>query len=155
MRPIKLRGRVIEAPDYNNALTVGEWVEGFYYTECGNHYIMQDNQRSGKDLLKRNVLYQVDPETVGQFTGLLDKNSKEIYDGDVVKWDDCSNGRYWRFAVVVIYPDITFNCARIVQVGDILNSSADTFRFGSFMYKDTYNHLMVIGNIHDNPELIK
>lgn len=89
-----------------------------------------------------------------QSTWLLDKNGKEIYRGDIVKRDDQSKGKWWRFAVVEIDPDIQFNCSSIKEVDGIKNSSDYTFRYWQFAYKDTENHLTIIGNIYKNPELI-
>ena len=89
-----------------------------------------------------------------QFTWLRDKNGQEIYKGDIVKRDDGSNGRYWRFAVVELNPDIQFNCSLIKEVDWIKNSSDYTFHYWQFAYKDTENHLTIIGNIYENPELI-
>lgn len=94
------------------------------------------------------------PNSVGQYTGLHDKNGNSIFKGDIVKWDDGSNGRYWRFAVVTIAPDIIFDCEPVKVVDGVRNSSDKAFRFADFIYKDTENHLTVVGNVFDNPEIV-
>jgi uncharacterized phage protein (TIGR01671 family) len=89
-----------------------------------------------------------------QFTGLYDRNGVKIFEGDVVKWDDMSNGKYWRVAVVSLDPDLQFECIACPLVE---NHSAvgEVFEFANFIYTDTHNHLEVIGNTHQHRELLE
>lgn len=59
-----------------------EWVEGYFYQECGNTYIIEDRQKDSK--LNRNEAVLVDPSTVCQFTGLKDKDGKDIFENDIL-----------------------------------------------------------------------
>lgn len=59
------------------------WVEGYFYAECGNTYIIEDRQ--SESMLNRNEAHQVDPSTVCQYTGLTDCKGKEIWEGDMIK----------------------------------------------------------------------
>lgn len=87
--------------------------------------------------------YYVDPETVGQFTGLLDKNGGEIYEGDVLQYTDEKGKNYCR---EVVCNDGAF-CQKIYM---------ETLKTA---YTPLRNHDLklwqIVGNIHDNPELLK
>ena len=97
-----------------------------------------------------NIGEQVKPETVGQFTGLTDKNGKGIYEGDIVShpWKDPIFGDLVETGQFV-HSTICFNNAAFVV----------NYRLqGEYIYLQDFVRLKcleVVGNIHDNPELLK
>lgn len=139
MREIKFRGKRLDN---------GEWVYGDYHHRAGGVHCIIDMQPDfqGKVVY---VVIQVDAETIGQFTGLRDKNDKEIYEGDIVKWiltmpEVGVNGGYEEYETEEI-GEIKWD-AGALQLGDYC---AAGFAYESEDYAD------IIGNIHDNPELLK
>ena len=98
------------------------------------------------------------PETVGQFTGLLDKNGKEIYEGDVIEIKEIGGYGCKRKGVVEYDVD---DCVFVVRV--LPPSWADIVRLSTRVQicadgnctHEYINQYTVIGNIHDNPELLK
>lgn len=128
MREILFRGKRVDN---------GEWVEGFYVrlngkehriytgyaeTDCGDYY---------------PDWWQVDPETVGQYTGLKDTNGKRIFEGDIVRNRDCTMIVVWYY----------FHAAFML----VFRVDGDYFETIS----NSHIYLKIIGNIHDNPEILK
>ena len=121
-RTIKFRGK---------SLNTSMWVYG-------------DLQQKGK---KAFIEYEVNPETVGQFTGLRDKNGKEIYEGDIVKTKE--------FGIEIPNGKVSFNSVGYDYF--IINYIDGGFRLSNnhrCFLLCRGNHLEVNGNIYDNPELI-
>ena len=128
MREILFRGK---RKDFDN-----EWLYGFY-TLYNNNRGMKPTIITGTE---ENccILLEVIPETVGQYTGLTDKNGKKIFEGDICINREGDIGRvtwYEGYSAFMIY-GITKNKVY-------------------WLYANDFSELEVIGNIHDNPELLK
>lgn len=141
MRKIKFRGISTHS---------GEWVYGNFihskrFAACGNEFRIH-NQETG---LESDII----PETVGQFTGLWDKNGREIYEGDIlhvnkpytylkgkdihiIKWQE-TDSAFGYFNVRTNFFD-TDRTGHLIKIG--------SNKHGSWCE--------IIGNIHDNPELL-
>ena len=127
----------------------GEWVEGnlFVSDTDGKTYIL-----SGSRIV--TIEWEVDPSTVGQYTGLKDKNGERIFEGDIV---ECVS---WNEYFSIPESNLFQNFRRVMVV---------VFHTGAFCMKESmpdplrpnywdliYNgDIEIIGNIHDNPEFMK
>lgn len=86
--------------------------------------------------------YEVIPETVGQYTGLNDRNGKKIFEGDIVEGDK----KY--FTYTHPYGKVVYDGGQfVISFDDVLE---DIECLGAWA-----NAVEIIGNIHDNPELMK
>lgn len=128
MREILFRGKTL----------TGMWVEGAYYKQEEFYGDKKDAHIiiTSKETLNNNFALEshiVIHETLGQYTGLTDKNGKKIFEGDIVK------GTFFGFPFTV--EDYVFS---IVWQEDVTGYRANYFE-----------NVEVIGNIYDNPELLE
>lgn len=144
MRQIKFRGKSIET---------GQWVYGsLLQMQSGSSILVEDIDAKLYDE------YKVIPDTVGQFTGLYDKDGREIYEGDILRFptkDKWEEKNFVSFEVFFHDNDccerhIGWQMNRIHFQGNICGTGRDP------QFKpSTTAQMVVIGNIHDNPELLK
>jgi len=119
----------------------GEWVTG-YYVKLPEHHIIFD--------LYGDVDYII-PETVGRCTGLTDKNGKMIFEGDIVKGVVLSSE--FIGDIVWIEEIASFGIGHRGKREPTAWENSSLFKRLRLGYKDQFA-AEIIGNIHDNPELI-
>ena len=147
MREILFRGKLEPTEDCES-----EWIFGDLLSKA---YDTPNIRPIGS-----RCCYRVIPETVGQYTGLTDKNGKKIFEGDIVRYS-------------YDYPDSPFLKAEGKTNEDIIYRTGDVFwsewrgswavsaRAGQrgmnqdlYVYVRNPNRVEIIGNIHDNPEMM-
>ena len=136
MREVLFRGK---RADY------GEWIEG-YYAKQSNHACFAHELKYQHFIFKDVCLdfnlgglqqFEIIPETVGQYTGLTDKNGVRIFEGDIVS--------------LVKHDGLIYKVVYVPCRYELVNSKGVNC-FVLDIYKS--ENIEVIGNIHDNPELL-
>ena len=127
MREILFRGQ---------CCTDGKWVEGYLGIEAPDELVIQ--KFSYDEYFKSNCIdqYSVKPETVGQYTGLTDKNGTKIFEGDILHAAQGDFVVRWSESI----------CSFV---------AGEKERMRPCMNSGTMNCCEVIGNIYDNPELLE
>lgn len=124
----------------------GKWVEGSFvkYTDCDGDKVYLIYASNGNP---NNII----PETVGQFTGLIDLNGKKIFEGDIIA------DYFGKVYGVVEYGEGSFDSGILKYTGFYCKSSSisNDGNLCNESNKDYWNRHQVIGNIYDNPELLK
>ena len=122
----------------------GEWAEGYleyYYSNDGCRRLSCYISQWGR------CMHRVNPATVGQFTGLLDKNGKRIFEGDICRFREWSRGEMcW-------VGNVHYERQQFVISGGP-NKECETpfcLQLSRFVAGD----IEVIGTFHDNPELLE
>jgi len=128
----------------------GEWIYGFYVELGGEHLICRTRPSQSPPVvwhIMKGYFTPVDSETVGQYTGLCDRDGSEIWEGDMLETD------LKRPCLVVVYRNAQF---ALECVDD--HKYFDTMAFADWDETDMIkrqNWWKIIGNIHDNPELLE
>ena len=114
----------------------GEWQYGFYWASLDPY--PENTTWDGHFIHNDVTAWEVDPDTISRFTGIIDKNGKKIFEGDVI---DGLIVSYWG------------------SNEDYLGTRAGWYlqrdNWGAFTPLERSLTGVVTGNIHDNPELIK
>lgn len=132
----------------------GEWIEGNLLVLNYDEYRIATSCLQWDDENLLNVCaYEVIPETVGQCTGLEDKNGKLIFEGDILRADG------YMFFVKFGKCGGVANNENYGYMGYYLDGfdsmTKETLRFGLRNDICHFTDIEVIGNIHDNPELLE
>lgn len=127
MREILFRGKRV---------TDGEWLEGSLWVHIGVPKILTP---------ANNVGYDVDPSTVGQYTGRIDKNGKRVFEGDIIR---LCNGIPGYDVGAILWDDN--DQAYLIVAETTARVLLDDF--GNYGRPEYYE---IIGNIHDTPELLE
>ncbi|MBQ4062220.1 MAG: hypothetical protein IJD14_05130 [Christensenellaceae bacterium] len=122
----------------------GEWIYGFYAESGERKYILMDGFAVGYVTMKEVV-----PDTVGQYTGLTDKNGVKIFEGDIGRYTQTDGAR--------------LNGKRIVCTGKVVyNEKTASYAVDGrdetgVKYYDYFSikDFEVISNMHDNTELLE
>ena len=106
------------------------------------------------------LIRSVIPETVGQFTGLTDKNNKRIFEGDILEFDDVGEEGYeykegfdYINRAAIVFSKGRFELGKFLSANSAVADDMICFCHEDFV--SVFEENEVIGNIHDNPELLE
>ena len=130
-REIKFRGKVghPELDIFLSDVKSGDWVYGDL-GNCNCIFLSEDK-------LRRRGFF-VEEDTIGQFTGRCDKNGKEIYEGDIIRYAE-------------MYFEVKFDMASGCWIAVCYRNVTST----KMLYDFKIDRIEVVGNVYDNPELIE
>ena len=145
MRTIKFKGQTVDTKqwlfgdliqlekDFTKVFEILDWSK------------VSDKKTKSKENL------QVIPETVGEFTGLTDKNGVEIYENDIIRKHNYRNREYIEDYIVVF--DYGGFCLKTIKDNEI-HDKGTLISFGNFEENGNLRKELVVGNVYESPELL-
>lgn len=130
----KFRGRSVEA------FSEEEWKYGYLIEDEGYSFIINQVIEANEQYITIGSWCPVNPDTLGQSTGLKDKNGKEVFVGDIIK---CTRGCLHEVYIEKEYGGTYFGGMPAVYLKGLREGYAWT------------EHEEIIGNIYENPELLE
>ena len=141
MREILFRGK-----RFDN----GKWVEGLLWKKKYDTPKLFMSYFPNKD--DDEYVVVIDPETVGQYTGLKDTNGKKIFEGDILgDWGEDEKGKECLCYMGVV--DYWEREGKYVLTDK--NGYCNDWTFEEEGKPENWEKLIILGNIHDNPELLQ
>lgn len=139
MREILFKARTTKKHNEKHAFD-NVWVEGDLIRSGGKYYIHPTGNKVNVDgeLGKIIVMHEIDPNTLCQYTGLVDKNGKRIWENDIVRNEEGDIGAVQWFeehAAFMIW-NKTKNCV-------------------CYLAENDFSKIEIVGNEFDNPELLE
>lgn len=149
MKDILFRGKRVDN---------GEWVEGYYYeSKISGCFILSPKikvrKKDGAVIKDSFEVAEVIPETVGQYTGLTDKNGKKIFDGDIISAITLDTGK--EQTAVVCFGNFIDENNGDEYIGFFIEFDGIKTTITQLAMEECKNRIEVIGNIHDNLELLQ
>ena len=137
MREIKFRAKPLVAGDHENP---PQWVYGHYhYSELLKEHLIT----AFPPLEDVETVWKIDPDTLRQFIGILDKNDVDIYDGDIFRVFDWGEG----------------DGQILGNTSVVWDTDANGWRYSNYNLVESHYYefriVEVIGNTDDNPELLE
>lgn len=158
MREIKFRGKsklVIEELEELYVEHSNGWVYGNLVMYGKTPYIVGDFIEVDLEYTINEFWIPVIHESVGQYTGLIDRNGREFFEGDIITWQDkpifSDSEKSEKLKDIIVFED---GCFKTKTYNELLSNLARIEKTGFKFNYLTHHQTEIIGNIYENPELL-